>query len=53
MEVNMNTYRIKHFIPGRIRIKSFLIRKNPAYRNAINEALKDIKGIVEVSITPP
>ena len=48
----LSYYRIRHSIPGRMRIKSFLMRKNPAYCRAVNDALKDIKGIAAVSSNP-
>ncbi len=48
----LSYYRIRHSIPGRMRIKSFLMRRNPARCGAINDGLKEMKGVVAVSSNP-
>ena len=45
----LSYYRIKHSIPGRMRVKSFLMKKDPARCTAVSNALKKVKGIVAVS----
>ena len=45
----LSYYRIKHSIPGRMRVKSFLMKKDPARCTAVSNALKKVRGIVAVS----
>lgn len=48
-----NTVEIRHFIPGRIRIKVPFIRFNKHASDHLHDCLKDIKGIVRVRANPP
>lgn len=45
----LSYYRIRHSIPGRIRIRSLLVKKDLAYFTAVNDTLKEMKGIAAVT----
>lgn len=45
----LSYYRIRHSIPGRIRIRSLLMKKDLAYFTAVNDTLKEMKGIAAVT----
>jgi hypothetical protein len=48
----LSYYRIRHSIPGRIRVKSFLMKKDPARCTTVSDALKEMRGIVAVISNP-
>ena len=48
----LSYYRIKHSIPGRMRLKSFLIRRNLPCCRIVNNGLREIPGISDVSLNP-
>ncbi|MEA3428980.1 MAG: hypothetical protein U9Q84_07210, partial [Thermodesulfobacteriota bacterium] len=48
----LSYYRIKHSIPGRMRVKSFLMKKDPARCTIISDTLKEMRGIVAVTGNP-
>ncbi|MCK5509404.1 MAG: hypothetical protein KAI50_12910, partial [Desulfobacterales bacterium] len=45
-------YRIRHSIPGRMRVKSFLMKENPDRCTTVSNALKEMRGIVAVTSNP-
>ena len=47
----LSYYRIRHAIPGRMRVKSFLM-KNQACCITVSDALKEMRGIVAVTSNP-
>ncbi|MBW1744884.1 MAG: hypothetical protein JRJ25_00615 [Deltaproteobacteria bacterium] len=47
----LSYYRIRHSIPGRMRVKSFLM-KNQDRCITVSDALKEMRGIVAVTSNP-
>lgn len=48
----LSYYRIRHSIPGRMRVKSFLMKKDPARCTTVSDALKKMRGILAVTSNP-
>ena len=48
----LSYYRIRHSIPGRMRVKSLLMKKDPARCTTVTDALKKMRGIVAVTSNP-
>jgi len=48
----LSYYRIKHPIPGRMRIKSFSMRRNPPCCRIVSNGLREMAGIHDVSLNP-
>ena len=48
----LSHYRIRHSIPGRMRIKSFLMKNDPVRCRSVIYALKEMNGMISVTSNP-
>lgn len=50
--MSLPCYRVRHSIPGRMRVKSFLMKQNRQRCTSASLALKEMPGIVAVTTNP-